>query len=105
MVRGLGVLNILQVFTSQLGSLREMQVTGVTESISPFSFGSTYIVDPAKAAITLDGAYIQVGGKNGDLYQVQKGAYTRVGCTEKCTADPSKLKGAQFEIIDPKSMQ
>jgi hypothetical protein len=41
--------------------------------MSPFSFGQTYIVDPAKAAITLEGAYIQVGGKNGDFYQVQKG--------------------------------
>ena len=76
----------------------------MTESMSPFSFGSTYIVDPAKAAVTLNGAYIQVSGKNGSLFQVQNGTYSRAGCTdkpEKCAVDPSKLKGAQFEIVDP----
>jgi len=107
MSRSLGALSILQVFTSQLGALREMQVTGVTESMSPFSFGSTYIVDPAKAAVTLDGAYIQVSGKNGGLFQVQNGQYTRAGCTDKpdkCTVDPKKLKNAQFEIVDPKNI-
>lgn len=105
--RSLGVLSIVQVFTSQLGAVRETQVTGVTESMSPFSFGNTYIVDPAKAAVTLNGAYIQVNGENGGLYQVQNGNYTRVGCTDKpdqCTVDPNKLKGSQFEIVDPRKM-
>ena len=83
MSRTLGVLSIVQVFTSQLGAMRETQVTGMIESMSPFSFGNTYIVDPAKAAVTLDGAYIQVSGKNGGLYQVQNGTYTRAGCTDK----------------------
>ena len=46
--RSLGVLSIVQVLTSQLGAVREPQVIGVTESISPFSFGNTYIRWPGQ---------------------------------------------------------
>lgn len=94
----------MQIAVSAAADYRETQITDGSESMSPFSFGQTYIVDPAQAATTLDCAYIQVTGDNGGLYQVQNGTYTRAGCTGKpvsCTVDSNKLKGAQFEIVNP----
>lgn len=103
MMRGLAILDILQVAIGAMVEVRETQITGVSESMSPFSFGQTFIVDPTQAAITLEGAYIEVSGEHAGIYQVQNGTYTRTGCTdkpEKCTVDPKKLKGARFEIVD-----
>ena len=101
--RGVAVLDVLQTAVSALADYRAMKITGVGESRSPFSFGQTFIVDPAQAAITLDGAYIQVTGDSAGLYQIQNGMYIRAGCSdkpEKCSVDPKKLKGAQFEIVE-----
>ena len=74
------------------------------ESTSPFSFGQMYIVDPTQAAVTLDGAFIEVsGGKAAGTYYVQNGQYLRFGCNDtpgKCAVDPSKLQNSQFQIVD-----
>lgn len=101
--RGLAILDILQVGLSAMNDYREAQITGVAESMSPFSYGQTFIVDAEQAAITLDGAYIQVSGDNAGVYYVENGVYTRVGCTdkpEKCRVDPRTLNGVRFEIMD-----
>ncbi len=102
--RGVGALSALQVLVSAFADYQQVKTTGVTESMSPFSFGQTYIVDPAQAAKTLDDAYIQVSGDNAGTYHVQNGQYIRTECSdkpEKCAIDPAKLQGAQFEIVKP----
>jgi hypothetical protein len=59
---------------------------------------SPTIVDPAKAAMTLDGYKIDVFGPNGrvDVYTVRDGQYFLNG--SNTPTDPSKLRGARFDI-------
>lgn len=50
----------------------------------------------------LDGANIRVGGDNGQIYHVEKGKYSKFGCTDdpkKCSVDGNTLKGKQFDIV------
>jgi hypothetical protein len=100
--RGLAGLQILDVLVNAYGDYREEQITGVHESMSPFSYGQTWIVDPSQAAKTLDGADIRVGGEKGQVYHVQDGAYSRFGCAggpKSCSVDSNTLKGSQFDIV------
>lgn len=100
--RGIAALQILDVLVNAYFDAREQQITGIRESNSPFTYGQTSIMDPMRAASTLDGADIRVGGEKGQIYHVQNGAYTKFGCTggtKQCSVDGNALKGAQFEIV------
>ena len=112
MSRSVAVLQVADIAINAIGDYRMQQLTGIGESfLSQFAnfagagpgYGTLFILDPAKAAVTLDGESIDVFGAKGrvDVYDVKDGQYFPRGSDQP--TDPEKMKGSEFEIHDKKS--
>ena len=112
MSRSLAFLQVADTVIGAIGDYRIEQLTGIGESFLSYladkagagpGYGSLYIIDPTKAAVTLDGESIDVFRPRGqtDVYDVRDGQYFQRGSDQP--TDPKKMKGAEFEIHDGKS--
>ncbi len=111
MSRSVAVLQVADTIINAIGDYRMEQLTGIGESfLSKLAdvagagpgYGNLYIIDPATAAVTLDGESIDVFGADGqtDIYDIKDGQYFQRGSDQP--TDPNKMKGAEFEIHNQK---
>jgi len=112
MTRSVAVLQIADMALNAVYTYQVEKLTGIRESfLSQLAdvagagpgYGYLIILDPNKAAVTLDGNLIDVpGSRSGEVnvYRVQDGKYYDWGSDKP--VDTNKLKGAEFEIHNDK---
>ena len=88
----------LQLLTSAFSAYMEQRSSGIAAGNPLWSPDLLTIVDPAKAANTLNGTTIWLGDGNQSTagIHVRDGKYYKFGCEKDCEINPNQLKGKKF---------
>ena len=99
--RSVAVLQVLTILLDAAVNYKDAKTSGI--EAGGFFGEKTFLLDPSKAANTLNGLTIAVREKDGSesFYNVRDGKYEKYGCETDCTVDPATLKGKEFSIINP----
>jgi len=93
-------LQVAQMLTSAWVSYVDMKRSGVEAGNPLWDPGLHTIVDPVKAANTLNGTTIWLGNgtQSTDGVDVEDGQYYKHGCDKDCAIDPNQMKNKKFTL-------